>query len=699
MADSAPDIADTPYTAARASGWSDAEIRAHVRAMPEYQEALKEGYADPDVMAHYGVPAEHEVSAAVSQQTGAARALMYPSEALAGVASTLGLPGDALNAIGLNGSPDSPLAGTPLNIRLPTSQDLVGVTNRLGLTNRADMIPGWLDPPGQPGWEHTGAAAARGVGSTLPMLPFGPADTIVPSLAAGAGGSIAADQASRLHPGDPWAPAITGTLAGTLTGGLASAGTKAINAMRGVATPEAQLFRTAGMPLRSAPMVSSNPLVQSSLGGYVPLGQLDSDMRSSLQTTARGLGQSTTLQEAGEYAQNQARNWLKTTMPAKEAAAWKPVDALVPPTTPTPLSNFRATLDSITTQAGSLSPAEKLLRPGLPEQLKDLFKASPGAYKNIFSGSPGINSSATTWAEVRRLRSAIGQAMSDPQIAPKAGPQNLERLYAATTQDLAMATQQVGPWANGRSAATDAFNSANAESSRLHQFAEGPVAQIIRSDTGRGDAKPEDVAKRLLGQGALERGGTGLAALNTELPDVTRELAAAHLNDNILSSSDLANAKPVTPALLRSWGNISPEAREALVTDPGTRSRLDAMTQIAQKASGLKPAGAGASPAHASVTSGLPTAAASYLANTALAHAGHGGLVSNESAAALGELVGTFGPAAGRAVRGKLAASPTYAAYSAGAPPSWLFGGQLPLTAMAGAEGERNELGPKRPGQ
>jgi hypothetical protein len=263
----------------------------------------------------------------------------------------------------------------------------------------------------------------------------------------------------------------------------------------------------------------------------------------SLATIAKSLGQSETQQQAGAALQGHASTWLSTTLPAAEAEVWKPVDAAMhtadlPQGPNTPITSYVKTLDDITTGGGVLSGQLQKMRPTLPDQLKgQLDKSLVGM---------GISPS---WDDVRELRSAIGQGMVDSKSPLQSiGQKNLDRLYAAVTQDLNKTADQAG--------AGDLFSTANSESSRLRGLAEDNIGPLVAP--GVTPEKAMDVA-----MGQAKKGGTNLATLRAVLPDeATNELAAAHLLQ--------------TP---KGWAKLAPEAKAALVPDPTTRSRIDSAVQ------------------------------------------------------------------------------------------------------------------------
>lgn len=685
----------TPYQQALQS-YSPSEIHAWVLEQPGGKEALAEGYSDEEVANHLGgaaatgqaggpAPGGASASAGPSQLFSGAEGLrlplMYGSELLKGLDTTLGLPGDAQSLIRKGVSAVTGLPDSPDNHQLPTSSNLLELTGRLGLTDRNDLIPGWGPWAGA---ENIGSGMARGVGSTLPTLPLGGEGALLPALAAGAGGGALGEVAHQVEPDNPWASFTAGATGGALLGGAAGLGARSIAAMRGQVSPIGATFQQAGLPLRSPALTSESVLTRGLLGPFAPRDQTHADIGNALSSSASNLGGSVTLQDAGTYAQKQARDWLATTMPAKEALAWGPVDRAIPAGTNVPIRNFRNTLDQITNEGGSLQALINVFQPGLPPRLQGILSNLRDNLSPTIIERPGGSITSfgiPTWTEVRALRSAVGNALKDPKVGPDAGEQNLKALYSALTKDLSRVAKDQG--------AGDLFAKANTESTRLHSFAENIVDRMVSGKTpsAQNDPVPEKVAAEFLNPARLKKGGTDLATLNTELPDVTKEFSAAYLHNLATPPKSGTLGKNFS----NNWAGLSPEAKAALF-DSKTRGKLEALHAVAGKLAGLP------SPANA----GNHTGAGGILgAGLAFGAGGAHHLLTGQSiglenllefAGGTSALGGVLGGIKDR-VLSRLANSPTAARLAAAPSPEWLFGGQLPAVAALGAA---NELEPRR---
>lgn len=641
---------DQLYTALRnADAAGDTAAAQQLAAAIEQQQ----GGAAPSLVTAQAVPPQAEGPLRLPALAG--------SQLARGAAEALGIPGDLEQALGIRNALALP-APFP-SLKFPTSGELLSAT--APLTARSDLMP-------QGELEQDVAGTARGVGATVPALLLGPEAGAL-ALASGGSGGLVSAEAARAHPESTWGPAIAGAAGGFGVGGLTGVGMRGANALTGDLTDLGQAFRTAELPMRSPVLTSDNPLRFAA--PFAPIEQTHGDLQRGAESLANLLGpQTTTPEEAGRYAQAQMRDWLATTLPAKEAAAWAPVDAAIPANTPTSLTNLEGTLQSLTTQGGGLAGVVSRLKPALPAQV----------YKALQNRLSTLSGGTDSWSDVRALRSAIGEAMSDPSIAPKAGQQTLKAMYSAITQDLADTAK-----ANN---ASDLFSAANAESTRLHSFAENIGDQMVSGKTPspQDDPRPEDVYNSFMNSAKLKRGASDIETLNTELPDVTRELAAAKLRQ-------VANPErgTVGKSLASYWNTLSPEAQSALFP-PAAQERLSALARIGQRL-GEVPTLAQPAPGASNMTiGGLGAAGAALAAQGALHYFGK----YNPSIVELLELAGGASTAGsiGGAIRNRaaraIANSSLLAPWAAGRP----VGNAALLAAGGGALGASgNALAPGNP--
>lgn len=510
---------------------------------------------------------------------GAITGLTTPGNIFHSILSVL--PGD-LQANYEKNTHDPSLIG-PMSMMAPaTSEEALGITDKLGITNRADLKPSGVG-------ETLLNAGSEGAGSAIPFLGTG--GSAVGNLLAGTTGGIAGEVAHQMAPGSTALPIAAGVLSGVGTQGIVTGVENALHAraLTREMTSTAQKVEDAKQTLEAArtgkPSTvgslksAAQTIRDNAISTYnATADAIFSGHDKAVVSVADSLGKSVTKQEAGSALQDEARNWVTKLLPKKISDAWAPLDKLIPGETPTPLHAFYSALTDINSSAGKLEPLSAQMKPALPVRLQRAFDSifeSPAATAEqegktvksslvdakgnpVVTTSPSVPPEQITWTEVQKLRSTLGDAMSNPQMIKDVGEQNLSRLYATLTADMKSTASGVS-----KEAAT-AFDSANAESKRLYDLAEGPFSKVISGPRKSAeDPNPEDIATRLLSGG--KKGATDLAALRAEVPKGVDELASAHIR------SDFE----------KGWKALAPEAQNALVPDAGKRAIIN--TAIAEK--------------------------------------------------------------------------------------------------------------------
>lgn len=425
----------------------------------------------------------------------------------------------------------------------PSSADVVPVTNALGITGTPQFTP---SSP----MERYGTAAVSGATTGLAAAATG-GTALLPAMAAGVAGNEAGEATHEVLPGNTWAPVVAGVVSGLGVGGLTESIMRSVGAGRAAKALEqaqealdaAHKSRFYGGEDARVATVGVKDASKAALDAKQELidtvvGDASKATKATFDSTAAQLGDSTTLQQAGQSLQAEARSWLSDVLPRKLADVWQPVDAAIPSTMSVPLESFSSALKKINTSAGELEPLATLLKPGLPSRLEKAL--DPGeSLEDLISDSPK-GTQAFNWKDVSKLRTTLGDALRNPQVIKDVGAENLDRLYASLTSDMSEGAQRTG--------AGDLFNAANLESRRLYQIGEGPMARLVAgAKRSAVDPNPESVAASLLSGG--KKGASDLEVLRDEIPSGVNELAAAHL-------------RTTGPA---SWGKLAPETRAALV--------------------------------------------------------------------------------------------------------------------------------------
>lgn len=535
--------------------------------------------------------------------------LMLGSAVVRGLATGAGMPGDVEGLVRAGGNALFP--GTTVDesrmppelFGLPTGEGLRRITTKLGLTGRPELAPAGA-------LENYLDAGTAGLASAGPsMLLTGGA--VVPQLLAGVAGGLAERGVHDLFPDAGTLP----TLAASLVAGLGAAGAaskvsgvlarrtaervaadtaaaraaaetrhllaaNAITDLRLAQKPEKRLLRSQTERDLAAAEGSARIQFETESAKHLADQAASEALASaSIDTVASGLAPKiSTLEEAGRVAQGEARTWISKVLPAKLETSWKPVNDLVPGDTAGELFGFAKALRSIDTSSGSLEPLATLLKPSIPARLRQVFedvfetpagtKGTPPSqvkstildeYGNpIVKEIPGKPGTPITWEDMQKLRTTLGDAMSNPQIIRDVGQQNLAQLYATLTSDMRAVAANRG--------ALKPFDQANAESVRLYNLAEGPMAELVASAKATAEDKlPGAVAARLLAQGKLDSGH--LSALRDEIPLGADALAAAAVRTG-------------------AYHSLEDSARAALVPDPNHRGLLTSAKSIADSVAG-----------------------------------------------------------------------------------------------------------------
>lgn len=580
---------------ARKAGYTDAEIQQFLLQSQGAQDAKKAGYGDDEILQHFGLgtPATSATPPA-AQPTASAPGFLSQAGHLAGLVGG-GLAQGAAAGLALPNTLQKLVdrgvqaGGNALGFNMPSQEDIdkVAYSGPIGAVNAAiqppsvDATEGVVNALGMHGPEPQGvgerylSAAAKGIGASL--VPGGGGLGLT-NAAIGAASGVGAQVGEDLMPDSVVAPIVGGLIGGGAIGAASSIG-KGIGLGAAVKGAE-EANTTAADQLQQLSQQRDQMSIakaQMNLGQKQQLDTLNANAANVAEQTASGLGNSTTLQQSGKALQSAADDWMTTTFPAKKAAIWAPVDAAIPADTPAPLFAFKGALDNINQSAGSTQALTDLLTPALPRKLASAMEnmdspAGNFAKPPVMGESPILDASGKplpkevapaqdaepiTWADARKLRTTIGDAMTNPVYIKDIGEQNLAHMYATLSQDLRSSAASVSP------VAAQAFEQANAQTTALFDTARGPISSILNAKDG------ETAANTLINAG--KKGSSTLQVLRGEMPDAVNEVGATALRSG-------------------KWQAMSPEAQEQMVPDAAARQMLnDSYGAIdnAQQAHGL----------------------------------------------------------------------------------------------------------------
>lgn len=564
---------------ANAAGYSDAEIADHLAATNNFDAAAarQSGYTDPEVIAHLADASPPQTTALGLARNVAAGAVDVGA-----------------NVINTASDPFTNLIGRPLAIAGTTAYNTIAPIfggDRLSPELTSTIVGN--DNPPQPGTalmtgigNLTGASpndvpantpleriTRKVVGAAGSAAALGPAGLTAPIV--GASGAIAGDQLAAIAP--DWAKQGA-ELAGNVIGGYAGAkvakvGGSAANLASGTLSPTLAAYRRLGIDTDLTGDVTGSPGAQflqayssKSLGGASVISPLErkavGQFNDAVEQTAQTLGGARDAQAAGTALQAEARNWQDNVFPARQAAAWAPVDQAMANAAVDP-SNYRTALGALSSKLSALPETQKALLPPRAAQMLDAINTDVPA------------GSTMPWNQAQQLRSAIGEIMGVPEVSQSLGTQALSRMYGGLSEDMKTSAQ-----ANN---AGDLFDNANAVTTAGHAFIDNTLSKIIRSNNpAQETVRPEQATAHVLGGG-----DTTLEGLRAEMPQAANELAAYKLRDMAMATPGNAGRTGTDTSVgtfltdLNRMRQSSPNGTKALFSDPAITQRVDDLATAA----------------------------------------------------------------------------------------------------------------------
>lgn len=414
--------------------------------------------------------------------------------------------------------------------------------------------------------------AVAGVGSLLSSMPGAQlASAATGAGAAGvtreAGGGQGAQMAAGLIGGlgSPAAmgggsAAIRGAIRGGERGRLAME--QSINDFRGVgATP------SVGQAAGNRRMQGVESLLA---GGPTSSGVMNRFAERQAESIGEGLQRmaddfvpNASAERAGRAVERGADLLARNTGATKRALYWQ-ADRFIPEATSVPLSNtWQKVVDITSPTPGATSTTSAMVNPRIA-QLRQTLQ------DDLSAGGGQIPYSA-----LKRIRSSIGEAISDYSLSPDTPTREYKALYAALSRDMEAAAQAMGPEA--ARAAKRANNYTRAVADRMEQ-----VQRVIDRNGG-----PERVYNAVMA--GTKDGGTTLRAVMQSLPkDGQRAVTAAVIKRMGLANpgaQDAAGEAFSANTFLTNWNRISPEAKRALFDRHGPKfsQNMDKIARVADR--------------------------------------------------------------------------------------------------------------------
>lgn len=518
------------------------------------------------------------------------------SAGVKGLAGLLGSGGDLENLAGRAAN----ALGVPWGkgTFFPTSDQLVGLTDRLGLTDNPALAP-------RNTAERLTGEIAGGVGSVAPML-LAPESvlskgllaaprTLAGKAALAGGAALAGAGAGELQYANPNGSPLIPLAAGTVLGLLPGAGVSAVrgalaldakSAAERLANAEAgaQGLRGTNAGAEAADAAERDKAI---FDAHVLESQIMQNRAEKLHAAAvvahpelANVPHENLTDATGQIGQEIGKAWMDD-LSNKLAAIHSPIDKLMPENTPTPLTNFISRVEQALPAAGIVGPTREVVTPtGLTRLYKRVIGNTPEedaalAERNeailargrdvkpkLPSGKPEIvplkDSRDATWREARLLRSSFGEALGDKLVRDI--PKKLKAsFYQALSSDeraaLTAKLSTLSPEALGGKPPeyyTQLYDAIKARAHDLYSSTEDLYAPLAESDA------PGARLRRILSASALD--AKTLAKIRAESPRLADALAVNALRAKV-PGEEL-------------WHSLPETTREALVPSAEHRAAI-----------------------------------------------------------------------------------------------------------------------------
>lgn len=284
-----------------------------------------------------------------------------------------------------------------------------------------------------------------------------------------------------------------------------------------------------------------------------------------LQRNANNLTPNASAERAGRAIERGVEVFGSNTKSTKKALYWQ-ADQFIPSTTPVPLQNTWQEVVNLTSpMPGATATTKAMVSPRIA-QLRDTLE------KDLAAGGGNLSYEA-----LKRIRTDIGEEISDFSLSPDSSTREMKRLYAALSRDMEAAAQSQGPQAVA--AAKRANNYTRSVAERNDQ-----IQRVIDKNGG-----PEAVYNAAMA--GSRDGGTTLRSVMQSIPkDGQKAVTAAVIKRMGMANPGMQDAAGETfsaATFLTNWNRVSPEARRALFDRHGASFSKD-MDRIARVAQNIK---------------------------------------------------------------------------------------------------------------
>lgn len=298
--------------------------------------------------------------------------------------------------------------------------------------------------------------------------------------------------------------------------------------------------------------------------------QQNEQIGEGLENLSNQLAKNTSGERAGRAIERGVNTFSKNTAAMRKALYWQ-ADQHIPSDTPIGVTNTQRALAELTTPiAGAEATTGAQISPKIQKMAETLAEDVAAAQQAGVAGIP--------YEAVKRIRSQIGEELSDFSLSTDRPTAQLKQLYASLSQDLEAAAQAQGP--SAVAAVKRASNYFKASADRLET-----LERVVDKNGG-----PEKVFQAAMA--GTKDGATTLRAVMRSLPEDSQKAVSAA----VIKRMGLANASAQNAAgdafssntFLTNWGNISPEARRTLFGRFGTEfsENMDKVARVAERIKG-----------------------------------------------------------------------------------------------------------------
>ena len=284
-----------------------------------------------------------------------------------------------------------------------------------------------------------------------------------------------------------------------------------------------------------------------------------------LQKLADRFSRNASAERAGRAIEKGAETFAGNVKATKKALYWQ-ADQFIPESTAVPVANAWQKIVQLTSpMSGAKETTKAMINPKIAH-LRDTLELD-------LAGGGG----AIPYAALKRIRSDIGEAMSDFSLSPETPTREYRALYAALSSDMEEAARKMGPQAE--QAAKRANNYTRAAADRLEQ-----IQRVIDKNGG-----PEKVYSAVMS--GTQDGGTTLRAVMQSLPpEGQKSVTGAVIKRMGLATpgqQDALGEAFSAQTFLTNWNKVSPEAKRALFDRHGPKFVED-MNKVARIAGTIR---------------------------------------------------------------------------------------------------------------